>query len=134
MREIRNMMKKLASRHRKDWEISGDSVNVLFGDTNRHQRVKVVLKEDMCVMTSEVLGSGTVTAKIKKWDDLARMVWTRNAEHELVTFAFDKQDRLVGQIRHPAQHLDPEELELYITTLARECDRFEYQLGGVDRF
>jgi hypothetical protein len=43
-----------------------------------------------------------------------------------------KSDAL--DIRHPAEHLDPEELELYITALTRECDRFEYLLAGKDKF
>jgi hypothetical protein len=29
---------------------------------------------------------------------------------------------------------DLEELELYITALTRECDRFEYLLAGKDKF
>jgi hypothetical protein len=41
---------------------------------------------------------------------------------------------LVGLIRHPVEYLDPEELEHYIVTLTRECDRFEYLLAGQDRF
>jgi len=62
------------------------------------------------------------------------MAWQRNADHELVTLELDKHDRLVGLIRHPAEYLDPEELEHYIITLTRECDRFEYLLVGQDRF
>jgi len=37
-------------------------------------------------------------------------------------------------IRHPADHLDLEELELYIFNLAFECDRFEFIISGGDRF
>jgi hypothetical protein len=62
------------------------------------------------------------------------MAWDRNANHEIVNFAFDKMNRLIGVIRHPAEHLDPEELELYITALTFECDRFEYLISGKDRF
>ncbi len=60
------------------------------------------------------------------------MAWERNADHELVTFAFDKYDRLIGHIRHPAEYLDMEELELYIINLSFECDRFEFLIS--DRF
>ena len=62
------------------------------------------------------------------------MAWQRNADHELVTFAFDKYDRLIGHIRHPADYLDLEELELYLFNLAFECDRFEFIISGGDRF
>lgn len=48
-------------------------------------------------------------------------------------FAFDDQDRLIGLIEVPAATLDHEELEVYVETLAKECDRFEYALRGWDR-
>jgi hypothetical protein len=35
-------------------------------------------------------------------------------------------------VRHPESTLDVEELELYLTVLAAECDRFEFLLGGED--
>jgi hypothetical protein len=80
------------------------------------------------------MGSTSVTKTDRKWNALALMAWRRNADHEIVNFAFDKKNRLVGVIRHPAEYLDPEELELYITTLTYECDRFEYLISGSDRF
>jgi hypothetical protein len=51
---------------------------------------------------------------------------------DLITFAFDDRDNLVGVIEQPVLTLDYEELKLYIETLARECDRFEYILTGDD--
>jgi len=51
---------------------------------------------------------------------------------DLVTFAFDDKNNLIGVIEQPALTLDHEELNLYIETLARECDRFEYILTGDD--
>lgn len=134
MTDISAMLKGLAAGHRDDWSVKGDTVDVRFGRTSRHQSVKVTVRKDMCVITSVILGKKAVTENRKRWDRLALTAWERNAEHELVTFAFDRYDRLVGQVRHPAAYLDPEELELYITTLARECDRFEYLLGGQDEF
>ena len=65
---------------------------------------------------------------------MAKLAWRRNAEHQIVTFAFDQKDRLVGRIRHPAEHLDYEELKVYVLSLARECDRFEYLVSGADEF
>jgi len=51
---------------------------------------------------------------------------------DLVSFAFDDKNNLVGIIKQPALTLDHDELKLYIETLARECDRFEYILTGKD--
>ncbi len=66
--------------------------------------------------------------------DLAIRVWTRNAKTELVNFMFDQADRLVGAIRHPADHLDAAELAIYLRVLAVEGDRFEYVLTGKDEY
>jgi hypothetical protein len=41
-------------------------------------------------------------------------------------------DHPIGVIEQPVATLDHEELVLYIETLARECDRFEYKLTGSD--
>ena len=92
------------------------------------------LLDDLYVFTSVVLGTRNVTKSIRHWRRLALLVWERNARHQLVTFGFDRKDRLIGQIQHQAEFLDPEELELYVNTLARECDRFEYLLTGKDAF
>jgi len=94
----------------------------------------IVALQEVTARTSVIVGATRVTKSVKRCRELARLAWRRNAEHEVVTFAFDRRDRLVGQIRHPAEHLDSEELELYVTTLARECDRFEYLLSGSDAF
>ena len=67
------------------------------------------------------------------WRDIAYRAWRRNAMKELVTFAFDENDRLIGVIEVPAGTLQDEELRVYIETLAKECDRFEYALKGWDR-
>lgn len=56
-----------------------------------------------------------------------------NAFNELVTFAFDENDKLIGLVEQPVATLDDGELALYIETVAEECDRFdrfEYVLTG----
>ena len=66
-----------------------------------------------------VLGAAAVTHRKDLWYELARLAWQRNAEQEVVSFGFDRRNRLIGQIRHPAEHLDLEELDFYIHLLAR---------------
>ena len=56
----------------------------------------------------------------------------KNDMKDLVSFAFDDKNNLVGIIKQPALTLDHDELKLYIEALARECDRFEYILTGKD--
>ena len=98
----------------------------------RHQLVHLEHQREHCELWSVVLGSAEVTSSDSRWSELARRAWLRNAASNLVTFTFDDEDRLIGHVRHLAAHLDVEELELYITVLAAECDRFEYVLTGAD--
>ena len=128
------MMRQLSKKHMDSWTLNDKYVDVKLTRRNRHQRVYLSLREEYYFFTSVIMGSTAVTKSDRKWSDLALMAWRRNADHEIVNFAFDKKDRLVGVIRHPAEYLDPEELELYITTLTYECDRFEYLISGRDRF
>ena len=52
---------------------------------------------------------------------------------ELVTFACDDNDRLIGVVEVPSGTLQDEELRVYIEALAKECDRFDYAPKGWDR-
>ena len=128
------MLNALAKKHRSAWSLRKNSVDVGLAEQGRHQTIRLKKKGADYVLTSVVLGSAAVTKRDKEWSRLAILAWQCNADQQLVAFGFDKRHRLVGQIRHPAEHLDPEELELYVTTLARECDRFEYLLTGRDAF
>ena len=60
-------------------------------------------------------------------------VWQRNRRLMLVGMRFDKQGRLVGESWVPKAGLVGDEFLVYLRTLARECDRFEFQLTGEDR-
>ena len=105
-----------------------------MGIGTRRQSVEIRIVDDDYELTSVVLPTSIVTAKQDKWRALARLAWQRNANTDVVTFTFDKRDRLVGRVRHPAATLDLEELSLYVRSLVRECDRFEYLLSGLDQF
>ena len=134
MDNLLKMMRKLIRKHRENWFLTDKYVDVQLGRSMRHQRVYMYHKGGFYFFKSVVMGSMAVRKTKQRWNELILLAWQRNADHEIVNFGFDKQDRLVGLIRHPAEHLDLEELELYITTLTRECDRFEYLLAGKDKF
>ena len=104
------------------------------GIGTRHQEIEVRVVNDDYELTSVVLPASDVTATAEGWRDLARLAWQRNADTDIVTFTFDDRDRLVGRVRHPAATMDTEELTLYVRSLVRECDRFEYLLSGLDRY
>ena len=134
MDKLLKMVRQLSKKHKDTWTLHDKCVDVKLSIRKRHQRVYLRLKGKYYFFISVVMGSTSVTKTDRKWNALALMAWRRNADHEIVNFAFDKKNRLVGVIRHPAEYLDPEELELYITTLTYECDRFEYLISGSDRF
>lgn len=85
------------------------------------------------VFTSTVLEGAAVNDWEAGWQNLVAEVWERNAQSEVVTFAFDADDRLVGRIDHPAATMDAEEFEFYVLTLLRACDRLEHALTGKDK-
>jgi len=134
MDRLKKMIKALSSKYQDSWQLYDKYVDVKLPRRKRHQRVIFRRKEAYYHFESVVMGR----AKVNQFDGgkraLALLAWQRNADHEIVNFAFDKRDRLVGVIRHPAEHLDPEELELYIAALTHECDRFEFLISGRDRF
>lgn len=134
MRKLIECVERLAASKDRSWKADGTRLLLPVGSSGRHQEIRFRRDDADYVMTTVILGKALVTRDVGKWRLLAKLAWHRNAEHEIVTFAFDRYDRLVGQIRHPADHLDFEELEIYVTTLARECDRFEYLLSGRDIF
>ncbi len=105
-----------------------DAPNTSGRTIARKQRVRISRKGNEYVFTTTVLGA---TAE---GHDLALRAWSRNAETELVNFALDPKDRLVGEIPHPVGHLDEGELLIYLHALATEGDRFEYVLSGRDEY
>ena len=134
MEAVRRLVASIPAERRRAWEPDGDRIHVEVRGGSRHQTVLIERVEHLYRFTSVVLGTAAVTKNVRRWRKLAVLVWERNAQHQIVTFGFDRRDRLVGHVEHQAEFLDPEELELYVNTLARECDRFEYLLTGKDVF
>ena len=122
----------LAKRRGRQWTRDGDIIRVTLHEGGRSQAIRVSRDEDRYVFRSVVLSASDVTRNDDHWRRIAYRAWRRNASKPLITFAFDDNDRLIGLIEVPAATLDHEELDLYIETLARECDRFEYALTGAD--
>jgi hypothetical protein len=132
-REMDRMLHEVLGRHR-DWQRAGSWVDIPTEHGERHQRVHIELAGSHWGFRTVVLRASEVTRTKRGWRELAMRAWLRNDATNLVTFTFDGSDRLIGLIQHPAAHLDADELELYLSVLAAECDRFEYHLGGVDVF
>ena len=133
MDNLRRMIREVAEAQEKDWDFEDAAVVVHWKQVNRKQKIKFRRRRDSYEFRSTVLPAAQVTRTKRTRRELACRTWERNGQKSLVTFAFDKGDRLIGRIIHPVGTLDPDELVLYIEALAKECDRFEYLLTGGDR-
>ncbi|MCP3993471.1 MAG: hypothetical protein GY722_00185 [bacterium] len=132
MNDLIQQVDDLIAGRRLRWKREGSSVLVELWKSGRSQRIRLERRKGAYVFSSVVAGTDFVTRGHAHWRKLAFRAWRRNALKDLVAFAFDDEDRLIGLIEQPASTLDPEELELYIELLAKECDRFEYVLTGRD--
>ena len=133
MKTLVERIDQLVTKDQRTWRRDGHSVRVELARSGRTQTVQLSQEDGRYRFESTVLPSREVTRKHGLWRDIAYRAWRRNAMKELVTFAFDENDRLIGVIEVPAGTLQDEELRVYIETLAKECDRFEYALKGWDR-
>jgi hypothetical protein len=118
-------------RNKLQWKRNGRSVTVQICDDGRKQRVRFKKYKDMYTFYS-IIHKGRLIKGKKLRREIAYLAWRKNDMKDLVTFAFDDKNNLVGVIEQPVITIDHEELKLYIETLARECDRFEYILTGDD--
>jgi|TARA_B100000315_G_C14559803_1_gene579939 hypothetical protein len=132
MKALLPRIDQVIRRHKKDWVRNGNVVTVDLKRTGRAQKVELVRTDDRYIFRSVVLPATEVTKDDDRWRRIAYRAWRRNASKELIIFAFDENNSLIGLIEAPASTLDSEEIDLYIQTVAKECDRFEYALTGED--
>ena len=133
MKALVERIDQLVTKDQLTWRRDGHAVLVELVRSGRTQAVQLSQEDGLYRFESTVLPSREVTRKRGVWRNIAYRAWRRNAMKELVTFAFDEDDRLIGVIEVPAGTLQDEELRVYIEALAKECDRFEYALKGWDR-
>lgn len=103
-------------------------------DGGRSQNVFVGRDRDRYVFTSVVLSAERVARQRKNLSAFVDRLWRRNRQTDVVNFTFDRENRLIGRIEHPADTLDAEELYFYLSRLAIECDRLEFVMTGQNRF
>ena len=116
----------------RPWHRTGRRIRVQFPRLQRSQTVQVKRVGSLYRFWSQ-LGSGhDLGTPAKRWN-WHRLAWRRNAFVDMVAFGMDRKGRPIGFLDQPASTLEAGELEIYIDTVARECDRFEYVLTGQDR-
>ncbi len=111
----------------KDLEVEEHYIDVRCSG-ERRQRIAVEDHGEAYVISAFVVRQAVVASL----PDLPIQAWLRNRALMLVGFRIDRQNRLVGEAWIPKVGLVAEEFQLYVRTLATECDRFEYALTGKD--
>jgi hypothetical protein len=107
--------------------INGNQVQVTL-EKGRHQLVEVTASDDMIYLYSVVARAAIVA----QFENAALRAWQRNRAVSIVAFRVDERGRMVGETWVPTAGLTREEFQLYVRTIAIECDRFEFQLTGAD--
>lgn len=102
-------------------------VDVTFADDRRHQ-VQVAEQTDAYQLSGFVIRQ----ARVAELEDVHLEAWLRNRSTSLVGFRLDERGRLVGESWVPKAGLTATEFQLYVRTLAAECDRLEFSLTGRD--
>jgi len=106
---------------------SGDTIEIRF-DSGRGQKVMVTDGGESLLLSSVVMRR----AEAQVMDGLSEMAWLRNRSVRLVGFRIDERSRLIGEVWVPKAGLTAGEFQACLHAVAKECDRFEYQLTGRD--
>jgi len=131
--ELRAMLEKLRPEQGIEWQEDGAEIMIRMKIASRSQRIRVRKEGSEFVFSTGVHAPDAMDGGAEHRRRLAIRAWTRNSKTELVNFMLDEADHLVGEIRHPADHLDAEELAIYLRVLGSDGDRFEYVLTGKDK-
>jgi hypothetical protein len=108
--------------------VNDSTIDVRFAD-GRGQAVYVDERAAGGLRLWSVAASASI---VRRLADAHTYTWRRNRVTELVGFRVEPSGRIVGEVFVPDSGLTPEEWELYVLTVARASDRFEYLLSGDD--
>lgn len=129
---LEGRLRELVSRLGLTWEVWPSRIVVHLDGNGRQQIVRYGRDEDQVWFESTVVSSAEVARTRRRYRDLARRAWRRNAVQGMVGFAFEARDALVGRVEYPVASLDDEELVEIVREVAIECDRFEMGVLGED--
>lgn len=110
----------------RDFDVGADTVLVRLGE--RSHMLTVADEGEQYLLTAVVARARVV----RQFEDLLLRAWKRNRATQLVGFRIDDRERLVAEAMVPKVGLTAEEFQLYARTVARESDRFEFELTGED--
>ena len=108
--------------------VNGNAIDVKFAD-GRGQTVQVDDKAPEGLRLWSVAAQASVARALP---DSYAYTWRRNRVTELVGFRVEPSGRIIGEAFVPGVGLTADEWELYVLSVARASDRFEYLLTGAD--
>ncbi|MDW3846333.1 hypothetical protein NMK34_06900 [Micromonospora sp. BRA006-A] len=111
-----------------DMRPKGHQVRVSFANSRSHS-VHVHDGPDGYLLTAVVAGADVVD----QWVRLYREAWEKNRHSRLVGFRVDGEGRMVAHGWTPKDGLTAEAFQTLVRAVAREADRYEFQLTGTDR-
>lgn len=111
-----------------EYQLREGSVTVTLPSGRKH--AVAVTREGDAFHVSGIVARRNVVEAI---EGPALRAWQRNRASQLVGFRLDKRGRLVGEAWVPLAGLGEAEFRLYVRSVAKACDRFEYLLTGADR-
>ena len=127
---MRGDWRKLVSRRDSDIRVDAirPSITVEIKNGRRH-RVRVDEIEDGYVLEAVIAGP----AETARLHDPYIAAWQRNRSSRVVGYRIDRRGRLVAHAWSPRNGLTAEMFLLLVRTLAREADRHELLITGLDR-
>lgn len=111
-----------------DMRPKGKQVRVSFANGRSHS-VHVHDGAEGYLLTAVVAGADIVG----QWDRMYREAWEKNRHSRLVGFRVDAEGRMVVHGWTPKNGLTAEVFQTLVRAVAREADRYEFQLTGADR-
>ncbi|MEV5693528.1 hypothetical protein [Micromonospora globbae] len=111
-----------------DMQPKRQHVKVSFANGRSHS-VRVQDAPDGYLLTAVVADADIVD----QWDHLYREAWEKNRHSRLVGFRIDGEGRMTAHGWTPKEGLTAETFQTLVRAVAREADRYEFQLTGADR-
>ncbi|GAA4687310.1 YbjN domain-containing protein [Phytohabitans rumicis] len=111
-----------------DLTVKRRRIRVAFAGGRSHE-VQVHVTDDIYLLTAEIADSATA----HQLDDPYQDVWLRNRRSRLVGFRIDNHGSLVAHGWTPKEGLTAEAFQLLVRAVAREADRYEFRLTGLDK-
>ena len=125
---------ELIAQEKLDAERKNSSVSISLPAAGRKQKINLKCLDSVYEFSTVVAKVENVIGSHKKKTkrELQLQIWHRNALKPIVALHIDSEDQVIGRVTCTTTSMHTNEVGFYLQTLARDCDRFEYILSGLD--